>query len=93
MKKLSELYSGYSDILINDIKINSKEVEKNDLFVCIKGANLDRHYFIHFPKIINFLHLTNTVIHLISLQFYRHFIIKEIRLFYKKVSWKHQKKQ
>ena len=46
MKKLSELYEGYPDILINDIKINSKEVKKGDLFVCIKGVNVDRHDYI-----------------------------------------------
>ena len=46
MKKLSELYLGYPDILINDIKTNSKEVEKNDLFVCIKGVNTDRHDYV-----------------------------------------------
>ena len=46
MKKLSELYSGYPDILINDIKINSKEVHENDLFVCIKGVTTDRHDYV-----------------------------------------------
>ena len=46
MKKLSELYPGYPDILINDIKINSKEVEANDLFVCTKGVNADRHDYV-----------------------------------------------
>lgn len=46
MKKLSELYPGYPDIEINDIKINSKEIEKNDLFVCTMGVNADRHDFI-----------------------------------------------
>ena len=46
MKKLSELYQGYPDIPIKDIKINSKEVEKNDIFVCIKGATTDRHDYV-----------------------------------------------
>ena len=46
MKKLSELYKGYPDILINDIKTNSKEVNEGDLFVCIKGVNKDRNEFI-----------------------------------------------
>ena len=46
MKKLSELYNCNLDIEINDIKNNSKEVEKNDLFVCTKGVNTDRHDFI-----------------------------------------------
>jgi len=46
MKKLSELYEGYEDIPIQDIKINSKEVTKGDLFVCTTGATADRHDFI-----------------------------------------------
>ena len=46
MKKLSELYKNHSDILINDIKINSKEVAKGDLFVCINGVNVNRNDFI-----------------------------------------------
>ena len=46
MKKLNELYSGYPEILINDIKINSKEVNKGDLFVCIKGVSVDRHDYV-----------------------------------------------
>ena len=46
MKKLSELYEGFSDIMINDVKINSKEVNKGDLFVCVKGVNTDRHDYV-----------------------------------------------
>ena len=46
MKKLNELYNGFPDILINDIKINSQEVTKGDLFVCIKGVNVDRHDYV-----------------------------------------------
>ncbi len=46
MKMLSELFKGYPDIKIKDIKINSKEIEDGDLFVCIKGVNVDRHEFI-----------------------------------------------
>ena len=47
MKKLSELYpSVSSDVLIKSIKINSKEVEDGDLFVCTMGVNADRHDFI-----------------------------------------------
>ena len=46
MKNLSELYNCNFDIPIKDIKINSKEVEKYDLFVCTKGVNTDRHDFI-----------------------------------------------
>ena len=46
MKKLSELYSGYPDIVINDIKINSKDVHENDLFVCVKGVTADRHDYV-----------------------------------------------
>lgn len=46
MKKLSELYPVNSDILIKDIKINSKEVEPGDIFVCTMGVTADRHDFI-----------------------------------------------
>ena len=47
MKKLSELYPGYPDIMINDIKINSKDVHENDLFVCIMGVTADRHDYVY----------------------------------------------
>ena len=46
MKILSELYEGYPDIFINDIKINSKDVKEGDLFVCIKGVTKDRNDYI-----------------------------------------------
>lgn len=46
MKKLNELYPGYNEIEINDIKINSKEVQKGDIFVCTHGVTADRHDFI-----------------------------------------------
>ena len=47
MKKLNELYPGVkSDVLIKSIKINSKEVEEGDLFVCTMGVTADRHDFI-----------------------------------------------
>ena len=47
MKKLSELYNCNLDILVNDIKTNSKEIKPGDMFVCIKGINYDRHDFIN----------------------------------------------
>ena len=34
------------DVEITGIKTNSKDIKKGDLFVCIKGANTDRHDFI-----------------------------------------------
>ena len=47
MKKLKELYPKVNeDVEINSIKINSKEIEKGDLFVCTKGVTADRHDFI-----------------------------------------------
>ncbi|MBE6158138.1 MAG: UDP-N-acetylmuramoyl-L-alanyl-D-glutamate--2,6-diaminopimelate ligase [Firmicutes bacterium] len=46
MKLLSELYSGYPDIEIRGIKINSKQVEVGDIFVCTMGVTADRHEFI-----------------------------------------------
>ena len=33
------------DIEINGIKTNSRDVEKGDLFVCVKGLNVDGHSF------------------------------------------------
>lgn len=47
MKKLSELYPGVSrDVDIKGVKINSKECEEGDLFVCTMGVTADRHDFI-----------------------------------------------
>ena len=46
MKRLNELYDIDSDVEIKSIKINSKDVEKGDLFICVSGANVDRHEFI-----------------------------------------------
>lgn len=46
MKKLSELYDIDDDRLINKIKINSKEVEEGDIFVCVNGVTADRHLFV-----------------------------------------------
>ncbi len=47
MKKLEELYPGVgSDVLIKGVKINSKEIEPGDLFVCTMGVTADRHDFI-----------------------------------------------
>ena len=51
MKKLDELYPGIGvDTLIKGIKINSKEVEEGDLFVCTMGVTADRHDFIDDAK-------------------------------------------
>ena len=47
MKKLKELYKeSNSDVEINRIIINSKEIKKGDLFVCTMGVTADRHDFI-----------------------------------------------
>ena len=47
MRKLRELYPEASeDVEIKSIKINSKEIEKGDLFICTKGVTADRHDFI-----------------------------------------------
>lgn len=44
MKKLNDLYPGIgTDLIIRNIRNNSLEVEKNDLFVCTIDSNLDRH--------------------------------------------------
>lgn len=46
MKKLNELINCNCDIEITGVKINSKEVEKGNLFVCTDMGTLDRHKFI-----------------------------------------------
>ena len=46
MKKLNELYNCNYDLEIEDVKINSKEVNKGDIFVCTTGITADRHDFI-----------------------------------------------
>ena len=46
MKKLNELYNTNYSTKINNISINSKQVTKGDIFVCVKGVNTDRHDFI-----------------------------------------------
>lgn len=46
MKRLNELINCNYDIEITGIKINSKEIEKGDLFVCTDMGTLDRHNFI-----------------------------------------------
>ena len=46
MKKLSELYDCSYDCMVKDIKINSKDIEEGDMFVCVKGVNVDRHNYI-----------------------------------------------
>lgn len=46
MKKLKDLFDCNYDIEINGIKINSKEVVKGDLFVCVMGVKVDRHNYI-----------------------------------------------
>ena len=43
MKKLNELFDCEYTTEINGISTNSKSVKKGDLFVCIVGANVDRH--------------------------------------------------
>ena len=47
MKKLSELYDNVlEDVEVTGISINSKEIEKGNLFVCTMGVTADRHDFI-----------------------------------------------
>ena len=46
MKKLSDFFETDKDVFVNDIKINSQEVSKNDMFVCVKGVKADRHDYI-----------------------------------------------
>lgn len=46
MKKLNELYDCEYDTVIKGIKINSKDIEEGDLFICTKGVTADRHEFV-----------------------------------------------
>ncbi len=46
MKKLNELYKCDYDTEIYGIKINSKEIEPGDLFICTMGVTADRHEFV-----------------------------------------------
>ena len=46
MKKLNEIFDTEYDTLVKDIKTNTKEIDKDDLFVCIKGFNVDRHDYV-----------------------------------------------
>ena len=46
MKKLNELYNVDSNVEITGVSINSKEINKGDIFVCTMGVNADRHDFI-----------------------------------------------
>lgn len=50
MRKLNEIFNTTDDTLIKDIKTNTKEINEGDLFVCIKGFNVDRHDFIDEAK-------------------------------------------
>lgn len=46
MKRLNEIYNCPYDVEIKDVKINSKQVEPGDIFVCTMGVTADRHGFI-----------------------------------------------
>lgn len=46
--KLSELFKNYSgiDIEVTGLSINTKTIKPGDLFICIKGAKVDRHDYL-----------------------------------------------
>ena len=46
MKKLNELIDCNIDVEVSGIKINSRDIEKGDLFVCTDMGTMDRHLFI-----------------------------------------------
>lgn len=50
MRKLNEIFDTEYDVEIKDIKTNTKEINDGDLFVCIKGFNVDRHDFVDEAK-------------------------------------------
>ena len=45
--KLREIFNNIdSDAIVTGVEINSKNCKKGDIFVCVKGATVDRHDFI-----------------------------------------------
>ncbi len=50
MRKLNEIFDTEYNTLVKDVKTNTKEIEDGDLFVCIKGFNVDRHDFVDEAK-------------------------------------------
>ena len=46
MKKLRDLYDIDSDLEVTGISMNSKEIEKGNIFVCTMGVTADRHDFV-----------------------------------------------
>lgn len=46
MKKLNELLNCDYDVKVTGIKINSREIEEGDLFICTDMGTMDRHEFI-----------------------------------------------
>lgn len=41
---------GFEDLDINEIKINTKEIESGDVYVCLKGSNTDGHLYVKEAK-------------------------------------------
>ena len=46
MKYLNDLYKGEKHIPIKNIKTDSRNIESGDLFVAIKGFNVDHSEFV-----------------------------------------------
>lgn len=46
MYKLNEIFPGQQQVFIKDVKTDSREVEKNDIFVAIHGFHVDHSKFI-----------------------------------------------
>lgn len=44
--RLNDIYKDAPSVEIKDVKINSKEVTKGDIFICTQGVTADRHDFI-----------------------------------------------
>ena len=47
MKKLNQVFDTEYETEVQDIKTNTKELNKGDLFFCIKGFNVDRHDYVN----------------------------------------------
>ena len=48
LKNLSyELVNGSVDIEVESISYDSRKIKENSMFVCVKGANTNGHYYIN----------------------------------------------
>jgi UDP-N-acetylmuramyl pentapeptide synthase len=46
IRRLSDIFPDAPDIEFNDVKTNSNDINPYDLFVCVRGINVDTHDFL-----------------------------------------------